>query len=73
MALGLGHKYWVNILTMHAGTLEECLEYMHNNPAKNGAWYELHGIVKIIHGVAHFTGEYRCDLVCDGSNEKSKK
>ena len=28
MSLGLGHSYWVQIIRMKHGTLEECIKYM---------------------------------------------
>ena len=69
MALGLGHKYWVHVIKHFTGTLNECYKFMHENqPYNNWSWFELRGVVKVVKGVAHFTGEYQCDLVEDSHN-----
>ena len=64
MSLGLGHRYWVHVIKYVYGTLEECMNYMKDNPPENKyQWYELRPEVKVVKGGGSYCEEYQCSLV----------
>ncbi len=64
MALGLGHTYWVKVIKSKYGSLEECMEFMKNNPASNNyEFYELHQDLRFDKNRKAYCVGYRCDLV----------
>ena len=61
MSMGLGHKYWVHVIDVKFGTLEECIQYMQEHKLNtNRKWYELTPIPNLKIGTCE---EYRCCLV----------
>lgn len=63
MAFGLGHRYWVHVLSHFSGSLEECIGFMLNNKPRNDKqWYELRPYVNVNDDPATCV-EYGCDLV----------
>lgn len=66
MALGLGKRYFVQILDIHYGDLDSCIEFMKANPPQDSNyWYELNAQVKVKKGQRVTCNTYQCLLVTD--------
>lgn len=64
MAMGIGKRYWVQMLSHFTGTIKECAEYMIQNPPHNKyQWFELRPIIEFDLNKKVWVEKYTCDLV----------
>lgn len=72
MSMGLGHKYWVQIIKYTSGTLDHCLKYMNEN--KPGSKYQFYELKPIPDLKNNQCDDYMCTLVrIDQKPEKASR
>lgn len=68
MAIGLGKRYFVQVIKVCFGDIDTCMKFMEENkPSNNKSWFELRPIVKIKKNKQIVLDEYQCSLVKDSN------
>lgn len=74
MAIGLGHKYWVELIKYKYGSLEECLQWIQENKPENDLyWFELIPQAEIKTNKRVKVKQYCANLVTDGNLKNRDK
>lgn len=72
MGMGIGHTYWVQVIRMTWGTLDECIKFMKENPPRyKTEFYELRPEPNLRTRTCE---KYSCQLIkIDKTSIKSKE